>query len=253
LNANQWENKINPNTPPLPRAPVRWNMFGGTLGGPIIKNKLFFFVDYQGQRFDHLPAASFISVYTPAEMQGNFSALLTAATPIQLYNPCQGNTGQNGTACVAATVRQPFVNNQIPISMISPVAAALFASPLYPKAFNNNLISNAINLISNAYNADQGDAKINYRISDKDQVSGRFSRALQVDPTTNSQPLFGNGQTTAPITYYTALSSALFWCTLGIFGTIVSSRQACIDDISALFLNVGTLCWPTMPELFAQP
>src|SRR6516165_800105 len=81
LNANQWENKINPNTPPLPRAPVRWNMFGGTLGGPIIKNKLFFFVDYQGQRFD-LPAASFVSVYTPAEMQGNFSALLTAATPI---------------------------------------------------------------------------------------------------------------------------------------------------------------------------
>jgi hypothetical protein len=211
LNANQWENKINPNTPPLPRAPVRWNMFGGTLGGPIIKNKLFFFVDYQGQRFDHLPAASFISVYTPAEMQGNFSALLTAATPIQLYNPCQGNTGQNGTNCVAATVRQPFVNNQIPTSMISPVAAALFASPLYPKAFNNDLISNAINLTSDAYNADQGDIKIDYRISAKDQVSGRFSRALQIDPKTNSQPLFGNRQVTAPI-----------WSTVGDWARSIS-------------------------------
>jgi len=42
-------------------------MFGGTLGGPVLKNKLFFFVDYQGQRFDHPPAGSFISVYTPAE------------------------------------------------------------------------------------------------------------------------------------------------------------------------------------------
>jgi len=40
-------------------------MFGGTLGGPILKNKLFFFVDYQGQRFDHPPAGSFVSVYTP--------------------------------------------------------------------------------------------------------------------------------------------------------------------------------------------
>jgi len=108
LNANQWENKINPNSPAIPRAPLRWNMFGGTLGGPVIKNKLFFFVDYQGQRFDHPPAGSFISVFTPAEQGGNFGALLTAATPIQLYNPCQGTTGQNGTACVAATTRQPF-------------------------------------------------------------------------------------------------------------------------------------------------
>src|SRR2546426_8835010 len=48
LNANQWENKINPSSPAIPRAPVRWNMFGGTLGGPVLKNKLFFFVDYQG-------------------------------------------------------------------------------------------------------------------------------------------------------------------------------------------------------------
>src|SRR3974390_533375 len=92
LNANQWENKINPAVGVIPRAPVRWNMFGGTLGGPVIKNKLFFFVDYQGQRFDHPPAGSFISVYTPAEMQGDFSALLHTAAPLQLYNPCAGTT-----------------------------------------------------------------------------------------------------------------------------------------------------------------
>ena len=54
--------------------PLRWNMFGGTLGGPVLKNKLFFFVDYQGQRFDHPPAGSFISVYTPAEQAGDFGA-----------------------------------------------------------------------------------------------------------------------------------------------------------------------------------
>src|SRR5436189_2047324 len=64
FNANKWENKINsaPNST-IPRDPLRWNMYGATFGGPIKKNKLFFFVDYQGQRFDHPPAGSFISVF----------------------------------------------------------------------------------------------------------------------------------------------------------------------------------------------
>src|ERR1700719_3369375 len=144
LNANQWENKINPNSPAIARAPLRWNMFGGTLGGPILKNKLFFFVDYQGQRFEHPPRGTFTSVHTPAEQAGDFSALLAGKTPIQLYNPCQGTTGQNGTACDAATARQPFAGNIIPASMISPVAKALFASSLYPKTINNPLTNNAI-------------------------------------------------------------------------------------------------------------
>ena len=237
LNANQWENKINPNAAPIPTAPVRWNMFGGTLGGPIIKNKLFFFVDYQGQRFDHPPAASFISVYTPAEMQGDFSALLNTATPIQLYNPCQGNTGQNGTPCVAATVRQAFPNNQIPVSMISPVAAALFASSLYPKTINNQLTNNAIQLTSTQYNQDQGDARVDYRISDKDQISGRFSRAFQIDPSTNSQPLFGNGQVTAPI-----------WSIVGDWTRSISPTLA--NDMrfgwNHIILNTGTAWDPAV-------
>lgn len=38
----------------LPKNPLRWNEFGGSLGGPIKKNKLFFFADYQGSRYDQL-------------------------------------------------------------------------------------------------------------------------------------------------------------------------------------------------------
>ena len=231
LNANQWENKINPAAAAIPRSPLRWNMFGGTLGGPVIKNKLFFFVDYQGQRFDHPPAASRFTAFTPAEQQGDFSAFLTQATPVQLYNPCSGTTGQNGTPCVAATTRVPFVNNQIPISMISPVAAALFASPLYPKTINDQLTSNAINLNSTAYNSDQGDIKVDYRISDRDQVSGRFTRALQTDPSTNSQPLDGNGLATAPI-----------WSTVGDWTRSISNSV--VNDMrfgwNHITLNTGS-------------
>src|SRR6201996_6109028 len=111
LNANQWENKLNPGDV-LKKPTVRWNMFGGTLGGPIIKDKLFFFVDYQGQRFDHPASSNFITVFTNAERAGNFSQITT-----QLMNP---------------VTQQPYPNNQIPLSQMNLVAKNLFASKYYP-------------------------------------------------------------------------------------------------------------------------
>ncbi len=53
LNANKWENGFKGPAQALPKDKLRWNMFGGTIGGPIVKNKLFFFFDWQSQRFDH--------------------------------------------------------------------------------------------------------------------------------------------------------------------------------------------------------
>jgi len=194
LNANSWSNNFSG----TPRDKLRWNMFGGTLGGPVFKNKLFFFVDYQGQRFDHPSSTSPITVFTTAEQAGDFSQLLTQKG-IQLYNPCAAGTGINGVPCAAAAVRQPFVNNQIPIGMISSVAKALFASSLYPTTINNNLQQNALNTTTSLLNSNQGDIKVDYQFSDKDRVSGRFTRAYQNNPSTNSQPLIGNGSSTAPI------------------------------------------------------
>ncbi len=270
LNANSWGNKINPTSAPIPRAPERFNNFGATLGGPIIKNKLFFFVDFQGQRFDFPPAGGYFTAFTPAEQKGDFSAFLAQATPIQLYNPCQGTTGQNGTPCVAATTRQPFPGNQIPVSMISPVAAALFASPLYPKVVNSNFTNNALNSFGSSLNSNQGDIRIDYRSSDKDQVSGRFTRAYQNDPSTNSQPLFGNGYATAPIwnvsgdwtrsisttlvndmrfgwNHVTLTTGTSFGSSVGLFGQsigIANSNPEGVAGLLALTFGGGT---PTSP------
>ena len=129
------------------------------------------------------PAGSTISVFTPAEQAGNFSALCTSGfsggicndrTPSstapagttcaagstsancvvtnQLYNPCAAGTGIGGYLHPVGSRKRrvrSFPNNMIPASMISPVAAALFASSLYPKTINNNLTSNAMQEISN--------------------------------------------------------------------------------------------------------
>ena len=115
FNANKWENGLTAGTPVgvLPTPKLRWNMFGGTFGGPIIKNKLFFFADYQGGRLDHPASSSTITVLTPAEIAGNFSALST-----QLYNPCAAGTG--GTSST-------------PCSILAPAARPVSPATLFPR------------------------------------------------------------------------------------------------------------------------
>src|SRR6185437_2433405 len=63
LNANNWQNGFNPNNV-LAKPKVRWNMFGFTDGGPILKNRLFFFADYRGQRFDVPTTTNHITLFT---------------------------------------------------------------------------------------------------------------------------------------------------------------------------------------------
>jgi len=172
LNANNWAN----NFQRLPKPLLRWNMFGATFGGPILKNKLFVFVDYQGQRFDHPSSSSSITLFTAAERQGDFSQLLTEQG-IQLYNPFQIDA--NGE-------RTKFQNNLVPLSMLDPVAANLFDSGLYPQPQNSKLLNNFVNTTRSHNNVDQGDVRLDYKISSKDRLYFRISEGSQDSPVINS-------------------------------------------------------------------
>jgi hypothetical protein len=203
LNANSWSN----NMTGLPKDKLRWNMYGGTVGGPIIKNKLFFFADYQAQRFDIPSSSTANTMFTAAERTGNFGALCSAGFDGagnclgsgQLYNPCASFAAPCTPSSLAAGTRNPFPFNQIPAVMISPVATALFGSSLYPAAINGNLQNNAVNTIASAQNVDQGDLKVDFKATQKDNVTYRFTRAYQNNPSTNSQVLLSNGYSTTPI------------------------------------------------------
>jgi Carboxypeptidase regulatory-like domain len=192
LNANYWENGfLGPNNQ-IPKPTLRWNMFGGTFGGPVIKNKLFFFVDYQGQRFDHPATTSAITVFTNAERNGDFSGLCTAGfsnglcnnPKQQIVNPI---TGAN------------FLNNQIPLGLENIVAKNLFASSFYPTPVNNSPTRNAYNTVTQAFNANQGDARVDWNVSKKDSLFGRYSQSYQTNPLTNSLAILGTQSSTAPI------------------------------------------------------
>jgi hypothetical protein len=212
LNANSWSNNLQ--YPALPKNKIRWNMFGGTIGGPILKNRLFFFADFQDQRFDIPQSSTAFSVFTAAERTGDFGALCTGGFDgagvcldrddnnnviHQLYNPCVSNAGPCTPTSAAAAGRSAFAKNQIPLAMISPVAANLFASSLYSTPINGALQNNAVYTQASQQNVKQGDLKIDFKATQKDNISYRFTRAYQDNPSTNSEVLLGNGYSTAPI------------------------------------------------------
>ncbi len=178
LNANQWSSNLTGN----PRQALRWNEFGATLGGPIKKDKLFFFLDYQGERFDTPTQSGAYTVLTAAERGGDFSQLL--AQGIQLKNPIGGAN---------------YVGNIIPAGQLSPVALKIVNSQYYGKPINGNLVNNAANTVQTAINGDQGDARIDYAITEKDHLFGRYSQSNVNNPTTNSQPLVYDSFSTTPV------------------------------------------------------
>jgi hypothetical protein len=213
LNANSWSNNLQ--YPALPKSKIRWNMFGGTIGGPIVKNKLFFFADFQDQRFNIPQSSTAFTVFTDAERKGNFGALCTGGFDgagvcvdrdennnviHQLYNPCASNAGPcTPTSAAGPSPRIAFPKNQIPLAMISPVAANLFGSSLYSTPVNGALQNNAVYTQASQQNVKQGDLKIDFKLTQKDNISYRFTRAYQDNPSSNSEVLLGNGYSTAPI------------------------------------------------------
>lgn len=155
----------------LSRAPYKSNQFGGSLGGPIIKSKLFFFVDYQ-QLIAHQGQTNTLTVPTALQRQG----VLTEGGQGPIYDPTTGAA---------------FINNTIPISRMDPVALkvqALFPLPNLP-GLANNYVDNTVN----TENAPQGDIKIDWQATERDHIFGRESAAHKnfTNPSPANMFMFG--------------------------------------------------------------
>ncbi len=137
------------------KAPYNSNQFGGTFGGPIIKNKAFFFGDYQGLRLDQ-GRTVILTVPTALMRQGIFTEISDV-----IYDPLSG---------------QPFPGNVIPGNRINPISRVI-ANEVYPRPNQPGLANNYIenNVVKQTLNA--GDAKVDYRINDRASVFARFSMA----------------------------------------------------------------------------
>lgn len=135
------------------------NQFGGTLGGPIVQDQTFFFVNYEGMRQSE-NASRFVTVPTADQRKGDFSA-----AGVRLYDPLTGNPDGSG--------RKLFPDAVLPESRLSPIALKmvnLLPLPTLPAFTNNRFVSAPL-----IFNRNNVDVKINWNKSEKASLFGRYS------------------------------------------------------------------------------
>ncbi|HYW47055.1 MAG TPA: carboxypeptidase-like regulatory domain-containing protein [Bryobacteraceae bacterium] len=194
LDANTWTN----NRAGQPRGPFVQNQFGATAGGPIRKNRLFMFGDYQGTRIadsggsvTNLGYSGYTTIPTGAFKTGDFTSLLGPSytgtdvngAPITIqkgavYDPLSTTYQTNSAGFQIPVSRTQFPGNIIPASRMDPAWSKIMQ--LYPSP-NQAVITGNAPTNDYFYNTvgglvtDQGDGRVDYRLSDKDSLFGSLS------------------------------------------------------------------------------
>ena len=150
-------NFFDPPDEPVP--PLDQNQFGGTLGGPIVRDRTFFFLSFEGQRTNRSLTKTF-SVPSAAVRGGNFSGLAPLCDPLT-RDPATGACGS------------VFPGNQIPADRLDPIATAFLGRTPLPSGPGE--VQNLTSVETLDRNINQFSVRVDHRLGSSDQLFGRFS------------------------------------------------------------------------------
>jgi len=140
------------------------NTFGGSIAGPIVKNRLFFYFDYEGVRLDQNTLLATQTLPT-SWIQGNFSGVSGGAVPFVLTDPQTG---------------QPYNLSSLPVNATSAkIASLFFPAPTGPNASSQNIDTTGNNLnttFPGHYSADGYDGRLDYVLSPRQSIFGRVTQ-----------------------------------------------------------------------------
>jgi hypothetical protein len=203
---------------------LKRNQFGGTLGGKIIRDKLFFFGGYQETTLRQDPANTRANIPTATMLTGDFTAFASAA--------CQGGK--------AVTLKAPFVGNKIPVSLLNPAALEI-AGKLPQTSDPCGLVTFGTRNKENDY---QGIGRVDYQKSAKQMMFGRYlvTQAEIPQPYTLTP---GNLLTANASGFDNLAQSVTLGDTL-LFGQTVNSLRLAVNRTAVARLGASTFAAPSL-------
>jgi len=146
------------------RATFKRNVFGATAGAPIIKDKTFFFVSYQGARRREGQILPQLTVLSQAERGGDFGELCGASSDFDASGNC---TNPNGTQLINPANNSNYAFNRVPVNPVSANYIAKYLPLPTPGLSNNGFISSS----GKAINEEQGVVRVNHTLTKRDTLS----------------------------------------------------------------------------------